>query len=354
MIYFLDTNALYWYYGREKLNMLSTDTVNVVKLRQVLDETPNKALALSAFIEAIVRFRKKPDILHELLCFLKDKKIKIHNNVPYCEFDSNEYSYVATFDTLALTNYAQKILVQKIEVETLFVKVFLHIMEMLYLNHEVDANGLAGNDKLLEFIGKRNLSPDEEVIKKALSDGYLIDDEKRQLKKTYIKLLEEKCLFIDMLIRCVVKSSDTDADLVKEIKDVYTSFQQNKASNQNAIMTTITQKLSMDSAFIASAKTRISNMFSNQKMRNGSPLYIKEQSEYIEKVMFDAWIDRGKKIEKNDIFDMLFIGCFGYKEKPEHVLADSNTYLLSFDRTVKSMIRSFNNQNGNKIDSFYI
>lgn len=56
-MYFLDTNALYWYFGRDELGMRTNDSVDASKLQQFLNSHADKALSASAFIEAVVHFR---------------------------------------------------------------------------------------------------------------------------------------------------------------------------------------------------------------------------------------------------------------------------------------------------------
>lgn len=59
--------------------------------------------------------------------------------------------------------------------------------------------------------------------------------------------------------------------------------------------------------------------------------------------MFTAWFDRGQKLKKNDIFDMMCAGCLGYVRpiRPgESVLTNTESYIISFDSTMEKYIDS--------------
>lgn len=88
----------------------------------------------------------------------------------------------------------------------------------------------------------------------------------------------------------------------------------------------------MDSDFLKSAENEISDMFK----RKG---YSEHQAQYL-KMMLQAWLERGKKLVKNDIFDML---CVGVLDKIEYnpklsILVNQCPYLISFDETMMKFI----------------
>lgn len=72
--------------------------------------------------------------------------------------------------------------------------------------------------------------------------------------------------------------------------------------------------------------------------------------------MFGAWMDRAQQLRKNDIFDMLFVGCGAYVngKRSRCVLEDKRTYLISFDKTVKKFISEKMKYNGKRINEFYL
>lgn len=60
VVIILDTNAFYWYYGRDLLEMSSAAKINVTALKRFLDGTERKALSSTSYQEVIVHFRNDP------------------------------------------------------------------------------------------------------------------------------------------------------------------------------------------------------------------------------------------------------------------------------------------------------
>ena len=56
--------------------------------------------------------------------------------------------------------------------------------------------------------------------------------------------------------------------------------------------------------------------------------------------MLSAWLERGQKLVKNDIFDMLCVRVLDKWEVNEdwHILLDQSPYLISFDDTMKDFL----------------
>ena len=89
MIY-LDANAIYWYYGRDMLHLpLSDPNLDVNKLCNYLDIRTDLSLPASVLMEIVVHFRDYPDDIKNILSFIKDKNIKVLNNLPNHCFTSD-------------------------------------------------------------------------------------------------------------------------------------------------------------------------------------------------------------------------------------------------------------------------
>ena len=360
-MYYLDTNALYIYYGREKLNLFPIGKVDVQRFRTDLDRK-DIALSASAFIEAIVHFRNNTDLLLGLLSFIKDKRIRLYNNVAHYCFDETQYSLVLNLEKLCLKQYAQKLLDKKIDIEMRFISAFLQIMIVLYANYRLRMEDISdpSYSNLLNYIGRQDYSKTLEKITSDLKTGYNINNEERILKNSYLEALEENCVFVNILIKTVQKCNNPSADLIAEIQNVYRKYEADKTAylqeskQDNFLMGHLKDELSKDSDFLKMAKPKIAEMFSDLPKDSSNKFFCLEQSKYIETVMFDAWIDRAKKIEKNDIFDMLFIGCFKGRKKPACVLEDTSPYLISFDKKIINYLKSEKPSNGALIETFYL
>ena len=71
--------------------------------------------------------------------------------------------------------------------------------------------------------------------------------------------------------------------------------------------------------------------------------------------MLKAWLERGQKLRKNDIFDMICIASLDKinLEKAENILVDTTTYLITFDDAMVDFIKNTKSNNFKMIDQFY-
>lgn len=116
----------------------------------------------------------------------------------------------------------------------------------------------------------------------------------------------------------------------------------------NGTMPGIVSVLQTNIKFLEYAKQRISDMF----LKHG---YNRYQTDYLKEVMFNAWFDRAQKLKKNDIFDMLCAGCLGYirpLKQGEVILANTNSYIISFDSTMEKYIHIVRPDNIKLIQKF--
>ena len=331
---FLDANAFYWYYGREKLFAKpSTPRHDVEKLNRFLDARTDKRIPASVFMEIIVHFRDDPDKLKKLIQFREDKNIMVYNN--FCDhcFTPDELTILhLSKGNVALTKYAYKLLDEKIVVEVKHSYVFLQIVSLLYANYYLETCTSLGSDakgRILSYLGRdmsRGLQNDLcSRLTTALKAGYADNNRSQQaLKKEYIELLIQNCVISQMIIDATIKFLDDEDDLYTVMRKSATDAK-NNGFTDSEVMQTIKDALKVDSAFLQTAENKISSIFENKG-------YSKNQAAYL-KSMLKAWLERGQKLIKNDIFDML---CVGSLDKIDinpmlNPLIDQNSYLISFD-----------------------
>ena len=122
---FLDANAFYWYFGREKLfAQPSTPKHDVEKLNGFLDGRTDKRIPASVFMEIIVHFRDDPEKIKKLIRFREEKGITIHNNFRDHCFTPDELTILHLSKANAvLTEYAYK----------LFCKLLAYCMQIIIL-----------------------------------------------------------------------------------------------------------------------------------------------------------------------------------------------------------------------------
>lgn len=338
---FLDANAFYWYLGKEYLFAKpSTSKHDVIKLNNFLDTRSDKSIPASAFMEMLVHFRDDPDKIMKIIKFRETKGIAIFNNfTDYC-FTSDELAVLhVTTNKSVLTNYAYKLLDKKIDVEVKHTYAFLQIVSLLYADYYLKSCSLLENEKrdaIMSYLG-RDLSDEMRndvcsQLANSLKDGYADNNRSQQaLKEKYTELLVQNCVVFQMIIDTAVKFLKNEDNLY-DVMCKSASDAKNNGFTDSEVMSTIKAALSIDSEFLQTAENEISSIFEKKG-------YSKHQASYL-KSMLKAWLERGQKLIKNDIFDMLCVGSLDkIVVKPvQNALVDQSSYLISFDKTMTNFL----------------
>lgn len=185
---------------------------------------------------------------------------------------------------------------------------------MLYVHYKLEAaNELSRSSKesVLNYLGgeryNKNRKSLEEEIGNTLESGYENNNEQKMLKDLYIRDLNTACIFTNVIIEGFAMSKDKEVNIVDVFQQKYQDYI-NKG--KNGTMSHIVDTLAADRQFLDVAKQRISEMFETSR-------YTKTQRKYLRDVMFTAWLERGQKLRKNDIFDMFCLGCLDYENTRE-------------------------------------
>ena len=343
---FLDANAFYSYYGRSKLGMTS-EPVDEKRLKKYLDQQSEKSLPTSVYIEIMTHFRNNPKVLQSLLEFRYAKGLPLFNNIPDYVVSEDEITSVAYMDQVALKNYADRLLKSKIQIESKFTLLFFEITKDLYAHYKLEmTDGLSkkNKDAILGYIGRvaykeyQNLL--EERIKVELQSGYDENKEKKVLKDFYIQELNEACVLTNIIIQGCVACKQDKEDIISIVQQTYQKSIENGLDGNMGTMPCIVDTLATDQHFLDIAKVKVSEMFKKGK-------YSATQRRYLRDVMFTSWFERGKKLDKNDIFDMLCVGCLDHIDKTKNacVLIDASSCVLSFDTRMKNFIGTVKPEN---------
>lgn len=352
MIY-LDANAYYWYYGRNRLLGLSSSASNVneEELCTFLDNRRDKSVPASVFMEIITHFRDKPYILSDIMQFRENKGLKIYNNIREYSFTPEELSCYSVMSNDDLIKYADKILHKKIDIETAFSYVFLNSIWLLYSNYQLDCSSLDMGTKnnILCFFKQLEEDNREDYcnqIKDILQKGYDDDSAAQFLKKKYIELLNQSCLYTHMIIDSI-NNLNKNTDVLDVMGNAVKSARAGGLDGNNT-MSTISNDLLNDVSFLTYAENKIANIF----LKKG---YLLHQTRYMKK-MLRAWLERGQKLRKNDIFDMLCVGALDKSEidKKASILVDQSSYIITFDGTMMDFIKEVKPDNEKLINRFLI
>lgn len=340
MIY-LDANAVYWYHGRNTLHLPQSNPIlDVSKLCKYLDSRTDLSLPSSVLMEIIVHFRDYPEDIKSILSFCEAKNIKVLNTLTDHIFTTDELTILNSLSSLqALKTFAYKLLDVKIEIEIRHAYVFLQTISLLYADYYLKSIPSLTDDtrgNVLHYLGidfSNEMKEDHtSQLTKSLKDGYADNNKSQQyLKKKYMELLVQNCVIFQMIIDTMTKFLENEQDLYTVMCNSAQKAR-NSGFDEDHIMRIVVDALATDSTFLQEAKTRIPDIFREKG-------YTKHQAKYI-KTLLSAWLERGQKLQKNDIFDMLYVGSVDKQvvNRKKSIIFDQNSYLLSFDSTVLSFI----------------
>lgn len=354
VMYYLDANALYWYFGRDKLPLLaSDDSIDVNKLRAFLDEREDKSLPASVLVEVIVHFRDQPNVIKSILKFLEDKKLRIYNNCQYYSFSPEELTVISMLSDVQLNARANQLLTKKMEIEESFIYVFLETVKMVYADFYIKQKSnidASNGDKILSWLGKDfslyNRAERKSQIHQGLIDGYNIGKEEKTIREIYIELLAEECIISREIIDMVSKYLENEPDLISILQQAANDAVSDGITKES-VMQVISTSLRGDKAVIQNSKSEIIQIYRRQNFTEHQAKYIGE--------MFERWMISGQKLWKNDIFDMFFVGAMD-KQVTDFslpVVVDQRSYLLTFDKKVEAFIEKENYTNFSIIQRFY-
>lgn len=353
-MFFLDVNALYWYIGVEKLGFTGQCGVNAGKLCKFMDAQQVRYIPSSVYLEMVTHFRQQPDKLKIILKFLEEKNFKIENIIGGgYECKNYELTFAINMNETELVKYARSLLQKKINIEASFAYTFAEIVRIIYLEYLMRLGGVENESEkslIIATLGREQFDQGHEKEKakfiQALTEGYERDDEARAIQDVYIQFLEEQCLwqklFIDNWIALIKNNEKQEVNLQKSVRKIL-----EKLARENGVMKTIHTTAFSDTQFLIEASERISEIFVKRN-------YSKSQAGYLRDVMFPAWFNTAQKLRKNDIFDMLCVGVLDIKApiNSRIVIEDRDTYLITFDQTMRGYIKNVKPYNDKIIDSF--
>lgn len=235
------------------------------------------------------------------------------------------------------------------------IRLFYEITKNLYLEYRLsEMNKFTENQEkgIWEFLGRKEFQENQEVVtnefKNALKVGYEQGKDQNILKEKYIDVLNDACKVIDLTLAGCAACIENQIDIIEAIQKANAESDSKGFDGLNGTMPGIVSVLQTNIKFLEYAKQRISDMF----LKHG---YNRYQTDYLKEVMFNAWFDRAQKLKKNDIFDMLCAGCLGYirpLKQGEVILANTNSYIISFDSTMEKYIHIVRPDNIKLIQKF--
>ena len=366
-MYFLDTNALYWYVGRDKLGIPSKANVDRNLLVSFLDSREDKVLSASAYVEALVKLRNNTNAIVAIHEWMDKRQLRIINNIQYQTISTNQLVVNMSLSEEMLSNYVMnKVLPIKINLETMFSTAFLDVIIFLYMKYQIDNSGkiCPGHEyEIGSFILDNKLCTIKDELNKTLVDAYINHEkqEEKIFKDKFVELLEKCCQYVDFVIDVIASYgnsfSEIDINIVRN-NIVNNYLKMHASSSDNVVMNHLSEVVTKNKSLLAFFMNHVADMFSKDGILfQGKEKYAFNdyQVSYIKEEMLVSWLENKQKFRKNDIYDLFFLGCGSYRDdtESENILVDKSTYLITFDKKLARYIDRKNPANGIVIRRFY-
>lgn len=366
MNFLLDTNAFYYFYGREKLGLGKDPKVNVPRLNSILaDQDNTNSLSTITIIEFMVFNREKPDLIKSLLHFLVLKRINI---IPLgiLEFTYDDISKLLKLSEAALKIKSKDYLKIKINTEaglaTSSLLILLKIYVNFYLEREERNNpqfmALSERERdkrkseLFGFLLSNDIQDSLRIFHsaftKALRQGYALGKEEKYIKDVFNNILYLNCATYSCFIEFFIKNYDTMEFTEEQLRNEYQEIAA-RNSDFSIIKTTpdhiskgikqIIEEFEKETAsgFIDKHRQDIVDNWKNGNM------FSSRQAEYIGK-LFAKWYQRGSKYEKNDMLDMLILRALDIVD---------NFVLITFDKSMMQFISEIGHKSARYINLLF-
>ena len=332
---FLDANALYYFYGNEKLGQPIPPNIDISKLRSICEKISDIALPSSAYMEMVVHFKDSPKTIKSIISFLAEKKVKTWNNIPTYDVSKDLLDLQTIFDTTKSTLlYINKITNAKMQCELAFSHFFLYEILTIYTYTSITSKkDIPQNEQLyaLRFVYERlikNNNNYRKLLQQAYEEGYEKNDPQRIVKNFFIDCIRDACLKIDILIEwvCEYYRQGKEVDISTIFDQAYAQATRYKRNNPE--MSKVVKVISNTTINTQILFEELSEVFGQK--------FTKAQKEYQSQVLLSQWLFNGQQFQKNDIFDFFWIGCL------DHVSAIPKiTNCITFDKKMRKFIKAY-------------
>lgn len=366
----MDTNVLYHLYGRNKLGMVDNNNkINNIRLNALVRNNDSYITSIT-LIEIMTRFRSNPEIIRDLFQYI------VSHNFSLISLGISDISYD---DLVNISNSSndiikfkiKQIIKDKIRAESHFASIMLLIeLEQYYYyyfeksklfnknfnQYPLDIQIIIRDSFFEKYFNCDLYSRIKRILRKALKNGYSIDQNNRMadkyLKRAFDEILKDECasfllflnLIIDSNLDLIINWGNFEninmpryQSLIEQIinQDDYTRlFSEN--NNINRCIRNVLSKFEKQSGLAVYEEYKF------QLQETSKPIDTKIPVEYIGKMM-DHWLINGSKYEKNDILDMPIL----------RVLTLDKFVLITFDEMMQEYIREIHHASEGYIDRVY-
>ena len=344
-LYFFDTNAIYYYCGE------NAGKYNFKEYREDFYKIHNKIMPSCVFQEILVKHRKDTDYLGKILTHLAASNFTI---------SPSQYDNLGTtFLNKMLENLPKSIeeqFLKKIDNESRLIYVICFAVSMVFFNIIAKEEKITNIETFNARFVKTVLNPKEDgtlkSINSRLKEAYEKDDAEREVKRIYNDICFEYsysakyCVYIEKNKSLFSNKEDFENHFRQEQSTIKFEEYSDKYNEYWNLL-----KKSTNKTIIQEGLDATKDFFKTHK-------YTEEQVNYLKAIMEKLFLCKAK-LEKNDIYDVLFL--FSYSEYCAQSFnlfskganaTKNNIILLSFDKKMKDYIKTFSPISSDIIDSY--
>lgn len=331
----LDSCAFLYCYGNDQIGNHNDPTTNVENLRKVCNRADQIVIPYSTYIEIMTRLKESCINPAKFINSLPKEKFIVWDNMITCSASEKELLNLPLLlsSNSSANTYINRMVSIRQANEVAFSHFFFSEILVIYAYFKIKNSIIPSGDRLIalkdiyEKLFKNN-SQYRNNLQEAYKRGYSQNDAQRIVKKTFVKCLGEACTKIDLCIEWISESIRQNQrfslDEMQEtaLKIAYT------IQHFNTEMERIVKAIKSDEAECQSIISYLSGVFDSR--------FTTSQQEYSYRVLLSQWLKRGKKFEKNDIFDFFWVSCLDY---PPSFL--ECTYCITFDTKLRKFLKEY-------------
>ena len=375
----IDTNVLYYLYGRKKLDQKDTDEkINGLRLNTIINNNDVYITSVT-LVEIMTHFQSKPPIIKNLFEY-----IILHNfsiiSVGVSDISYDKLVTLSNASDQEIRLETKRVLKEKIETESFYATIILileleqyyyyyfektRLINQSFKQYSLDLQ-ISTRDMLIDKFITYNLYLEvKKKFKHILKIGYASEysDNKSQmaiklLKQAFDEVLKHECVNFVFVLNLMV-----DSNFKFDFDDLLNNWSKFKTMQEPYYQLALDQISAHDdldklcgtndniNSCIRELLTKFGKRFDTDFYKNYKSVTIQETFkpieskmpvEYIGKIM-DRWGVRGSKFEKNDILDMFIL----------RVLKMDKFVLITFDKMMQDYIHETHHISDEYINRVY-
>lgn len=331
----LDSCAFLYCYGNGQIGNHTDPTINTENLRIVCNRADQIVIPYSTYIEIILRLKESCINPGNFIISLPKEKFIVWDNMITCSASEKELRNLPLLlsSKSSANDYIDRLMRIRQANEVAFSHFFFSEISVIYAYFKIKKSSIPSRDRLIalkniyEKLFKNNPQY-RNSLQEAYKRGYSQNNAQRIVKKAFVEALGEACTKIDSCIEWISESICQNHSFSLDEMHENVLKQAYPVQHFNTEMERIVKAIKSDEAECQSIISYLSGVFDSR--------FTTSHQEYSYRVLLSQWLKRGKKFEKNDIFDFFWVSCLDY---PPSFL--ECTYCITFDTKLRKFLKEY-------------